>query len=325
MTEPLLQVVDLSLTLRGEGGPRLVLDRVSFRLDSGEVLGLVGESGSGKTMASLAIIGLLPPSVRVLAGEVRFAGRELLALTEAERREVRGKGIAMIFQSPRASLNPLMRVGDQVARAVRLRQGVNGRAAYRRGVELLSHVGIADAGGRARAYPHHLSGGMAQRVLIAMALACRPQLLIADEPTTGLDVTIQAQIFALIKKVQAESGAALLLITHDLGVVSEVCQRVAVIYAGQIMEVAPVAELFAQPSHPYTQHLLGSLMRVDRPTNLDAIEPLPPTAVDYNIRGCRFANRCPDVRPVCWERRPLPFSISADHSVICHNFTESNP
>lgn len=325
MIEPLLQVNDLSVTLRGDHRPRRILDRVSLGIHSNEVLGLVGESGSGKTMTGLAIIGLLPPSVRVAGGQVRFAGRDLLRISEPDLRRVRGKGIAMIFQSPRASLNPLLRVGNQVARAVRLHQPVSTAEAYRRALELLRHVGISDADSRARAFPHQLSGGMAQRVLIAMALACQPQLLIADEPTTGLDVTIQAQIFELIKEIQAETGAALLLITHDLGVVSEVCQRVAVMYAGQIMEVSPVTDLFSNASHPYTRMLLSSLLRVDRPMELEGFEPLAPTPIGYEIPGCRFANRCPDVQAVCWEHRPPPVEVAAGHWVICHNFPEGHP
>jgi oligopeptide/dipeptide ABC transporter ATP-binding protein len=228
----------------------------------------------------------------------------------------------MVFQSPRSALNPLMRAGDQVARTLQLQRGLAPAAARRAAVDLLRHVGIADAESRARAYPHQLSGGMAQRVLIAMMLACRPALLIADEPTTGLDVTIQAQIFELIRRVQAETGAALLLITHDLGVVSEVCHRVAVMYAGQIMEVAPVAELFARPAHPYTQRLLESILRVDRPTDLASIAPLPPIPVNYASRGCRFADRCHRVRGVCWEQRPPPVPVGEGHVTLCHAVAE---
>jgi oligopeptide/dipeptide ABC transporter ATP-binding protein len=194
--------------------------------------------------------------------------------------------------------------------------------AYERAVDLLRHVGISDAPTRARAYPHQLSGGMAQRVLVAMTIACQPRLLIADEPTTGLDVTIQAQIFELIKEVQAETGTTLLLITHDLGVVSEMCQRVAVMYAGQIMEVAPVEDLFANPQHPYTELLLSSVLRVDRPTGLDTMMELPSFTILYDTPGCRFANRCPHVLTVCWENRPLPVNITDRHSVICHRFLE---
>ncbi|MGH2524802.1 MAG: ABC transporter ATP-binding protein, partial [Anaerolineales bacterium] len=256
-------------------------------------------------------------------GHIWFDGHDLLALSERQLRQVRGAGIAMIFQSPRAALNPLLRVGEQVARALHLHRAARG--ADETAVELLRRVGIPDAATRARAYPHQLSGGMAQRVLVAMMLACRPRLLIADEPTTGLDVTIQAQIFELIKDVQTETGTTLLLITHDLGVVSEVCQRVAVMYAGQIMEVAPVADLFARPRHPYTERLLSSILRVDRPSDLDTTRALSPVGILYDMPGCRFANRCPDVRPICWERRPPPLEVTVGHTVICHKYPEDAP
>jgi oligopeptide/dipeptide ABC transporter ATP-binding protein len=322
MTDPLLRVEDLTLTLAAEGEPHRILDRVTFEVYPHEVLGLVGESGSGKTMTSLAIMGLLPPGARIPGGHIWFEGGDLLALRESDLRAVRGSQIAMIFQSPRAALNPLMRAGDQVARVVGLRMGLKRQEAYDTAVELLRHAGIPDAAARARAYPHQLSGGMAQRVLIAMMLACRPKLLIADEPTTGLDVTIQAQIFSLMKDVRAETGAALLLITHDLGVVAEVCQRVAVMYAGQIMEVAPVNKLFAHPQHPYTERLMASIVRVDRPTVLENNATLTPLPVLLDAPGCHFANRCPDVMPACHERRPPPAEVAAGHSVICHKFTE---
>jgi len=325
MTEPLLRIEDLTLTLAHDQGLRRILDRVSLDVYPGEVIGLVGESGSGKTMTALAAMGLLPRTATISEGHIWFDGRDLLALPERELREIRGAQIAMIFQNPRAALNPLMRAGDQVARAVRVHRKLSANGAYDTAIELLRHVGIPDAATRARAYPHQLSGGMAQRVLIAMMLACQPRLLIADEPTTGLDVTIQAQIFELIKDVQAETGAALLLITHDLGVVSEVCQRVAVMYAGQIMEVAPVADLFARPQHPYTERLLSSILRIDRPVDLDTTQALTLTPISYEMAGCRFANRCPDVHAPCWSQRPPPVEVSAGHTVICHKYVEHSP
>lgn len=326
MVEPLLRVEELSLSFPSEEGAldgrRRILDRVTFDIYPDEVLGLVGESGSGKTMTSLAAIHLLPPAARVEGGQIWFGGQDLLALPEREMRKLRGAEIAMIFQSPRASLNPLMRAGDQVARAVRLHCGGSEREAYEKAIEMLRHVGISDAATRARAYPHQLSGGMAQRVLVAMMLACEPRLLIADEPTTGLDVTIQAQIFELIKGIQTETGTTLLLITHDLGVVSEMCQRVAVMYAGQMMEVAPVERLFASPAHPYTELLLSTVLRVDHPSDLEALQELPSFSITYETTGCRFANRCPYVRPICWEQRPPRTEVGTGHSVFCYKYAK---
>ncbi|MGD9049345.1 MAG: ABC transporter ATP-binding protein [Anaerolineae bacterium] len=324
MSEPLLQVKDLSLSFPLEDGPCRVLDRVSFELHPHEVLGLVGESGSGKTMSALSVINLLPPAATIEGGQVWFGGQDLLTLSERELRKVRGAQIAMIFQSPRAALNPLMRAGDQVARAVRLHCGGSDREAQDQAIEFLRRVGISDAATRARAYPHQLSGGMAQRVLIALMLACEPRLLIADEPTTGLDVTIQAQIFELIKDLQAETGTTLLLITHDLGVVSEMCQRVAVMYAGQIMEVAPVENLFANPQHPYTELLLSSVLRVDRPSDLDAMQELPAFSIMYDTSCCRFANRCPYLLPACSQSRPAPLEVASGHSLYCHKYLEGS-
>jgi oligopeptide/dipeptide ABC transporter ATP-binding protein len=325
MAEPLLQVRSLRLDINDHEKPRSVLLDVGFDVFPNEVMGLVGESGSGKTMTALAIMRLLPPAASVVGGRIEFGGQDLLGLSESEMRAVRGSEIAMIFQDPRGALNPLMRAGDQVARALSLHQDVSRDEARRRAVELLQHVGISDAEARARAYPHQLSGGMAQRVLIAVMLACRPKLLIADEPTTGLDVTIQAQIFDLIKKVQAEVGASLLLITHDLGVVSEVCQRVAVMYAGQIMEQAPVQDLFLHPSHPYTERLLASVLRVDEAADLSASKAGAFASIDYGLTGCRFANRCPYVIPACWEHRPTPKILTSDHVVFCHLRNQETP
>jgi peptide/nickel transport system ATP-binding protein len=321
MSNPLLLIEDLALTVPHGSGERRILDGVTLALYPGEVVGLVGESGSGKSLTALAVLGLLPRVAKVRAGRIEFDGRNLRALAGREWHSVRGSQIAMIFQNPRAALNPLMRAGHQVARVVQRHRGLSKDAAYKQALELLQRVGIPDAGTRARAYPHQLSGGMAQRLLIAMMLACQPRLLIADEPTTGLDVTIQAQIFALIKDVQAETGATLLLITHDLGVVSEVCQRVAVMYAGQIMEVAPTEELFTRPKHPYTQMLMNSILRVDRPIALEPAQEMTAITITYDTSGCRFANRCPHVFATCRERRPLPVMLGDGHSAACHLYT----
>lgn len=323
MAEPLLRIEELTLTLPGDGRRRRILDRVSFDVYPKEVMGLVGESGSGKTMTSLTTIKLLPPTAEIEGGHIWFDGRDLTRLSERQMRTIRGSDIAMIFQNPRGALNPLMRAGEQIARVLRLHGAVSQKGAYDQAVELMQRVGISDARTRARAYPHQLSGGMAQRVLIAMMLACEPKLLIADEPTTGLDVTIQAQIFELIKDVQAETGAALLLITHDLGVVAEVCQRVAVMYAGQVMEVAPVEELFANPRHPYTERLLQSILRIDSPSQIDPEHALAPLPIRYDSLACRFADQCPYVHPVCRESFPAAVEIADQHPVYCYRYVES--
>ncbi len=322
MADPLLRVEDLSLSFSAESGRRRILDHLSFELRSQEVVGLVGESGSGKTITALAIMGLLPPSAAIDEGRILFEGTDLLEMSESQLRQMRGSRIAMIFQNPRSALNPLMRAGDQVARAVSLHQGFDGDDPYEVAIDLLRHVGISDAANRGRAYPHQLSGGMAQRVLIAIMLACQPRLLIADEPTTGLDVTIQAQIFELIDEVQTDTGATLLLITHDLGVVSEICERVAVMYAGQIMEVATVGELFRNPKHPYTEMLMGSVLRVDRPRPLEEGTIVAPASIQYETAGCRYASRCPYVFKVCWESRPAATVFSDGHYGFCHRYDQ---
>jgi peptide/nickel transport system ATP-binding protein len=320
MSDPTLSVRSLSVSFPRDDARIQILDRVTFDVAKGDIVGLVGESGSGKTLSSLAVMGFLPGSARVEQGEIRLDGENLLALSPEEMSRVRGRKAAMVFQSPRSALNPMMRVGDQVARAIHLQRGLSRSDAYSEAIKLLSRVGIPDAEKRARAYPHQLSGGMCQRVLVAMMLACRPALLIADEPTTGLDVTIQAQIFELIRDVQRETGASILLITHDLGVVAETCRRVLVMYAGQIMETAPVEQLFGSPLHPYTQLLLSSVLRVDRkvtpPEGLSTLRE----EVTYGISGCRFASRCPKVLPVCWETRPEPELAAPEHQVSCHNW-----
>jgi peptide/nickel transport system ATP-binding protein len=348
-TSDLLQIEDLSVTFpstlrpfgsaqgglgSGQAGLRAgpardekvtILDQVSFEVGRNEITGLVGESGSGKTLTSLTVMGFLPPSAQVTGGHIWFQGpvpsategMDLLRLGEEGMRRIRGQQIAMIFQSTRSALNPLMRVGDQVARAYQLQRGLGPAKAYQQAVDILGRMGIPQAERRARAYPHQLSGGMCQRVLVAMMVACEPALLIADEPTTGLDVTIQAQIFELIKDVQKATDASILLITHDLGVVAETCQRVVVMYAGQVMETASVESLFARPLHPYTQRLLQSVLRVDRAVEIPQVDMIPSDEVTYGVVGCRFAPRCPLVLPHCWEKRPLVKEWEPDHWAAC--------
>ncbi len=314
----LLSINSLSVSFPRRRSRVKVLDRASLFVDRGEMVGLVGESGSGKTLSSLAVTGFLPASARLEEGEIYLDGMDLLSLSSQEMGKVRGRKVAMVFQSPRTALNPMMRAGDQVARSIHLQQGLSNKDAYREAVKLLSEVGIADPERRARAYPHQLSGGMCQRVLIAMMLACRPPLLIADEPTTGLDVTIQAQIFELIRGIQRDTGTSILLITHDLGVVAEMCRRVIVMYAGQIMESAPVDSFFESPVHPYSRMLMSSVLRVDRNVEPPEGRVVLSDETTYGVHGCRFAPRCAEAQPVCWEQRPELQYLTPDHTVSCH-------
>jgi len=314
----LLDIRGLTLSFPLGHGRLRILDQVGLQIGENEIVGLVGESGSGKTLTALATMRFLPPSARVEAGEIFFEGADLLGLEEKAMRGVRGRRVAMVFQSSRGALNPLMRVGDQLARVYQLQGAMAPGAAYRAAVDILRRVGIPDAERRARAFPHQISGGMAQRVLLAMMIACRPALLIADEPTTGLDVTIQAQIFELLKDIQAETKASVLLITHDLGVVAETCRRIVVMYAGQVMETGESVSIFANPRHPYTQHLLSSVMRVDRAAEAPRANGQPSEALIYSARGCRFVQRCAFARQVC-RREALPtIEAEAGHLVMCH-------
>jgi oligopeptide/dipeptide ABC transporter ATP-binding protein len=316
---PLLEVEDLTIEVRGPDGATLPIVRgVSFEVADGEVLGIVGESGSGKTMTLLALLGLLPPRVRV-RGAVRFRGRELLTLSEPQLRKLRGAEIAVIFQDPMSSLNPVQRVGDQVAEQLRAHRGLDRAAAGRRAVELLARVGIPDAEGRARSYPHELSGGMRQRVMIAAALSCEPSLLLADEPTTALDVTVQAEILALLSELTDQLGAAVVLISHDLGVIAKMANRIAVMYAGDVVEEGASAAVFANPQHPYAWGLLGSIPQLDGwpPTPLRAIPGQPPT-VAARPSGCPFRIRCAHAFDACVERPELLGRVAPDHRDRCH-------
>ncbi len=303
----LLEVTDLTTVFRTDAGVARAVDGVSFSIDAGETLGLVGESGCGKSVTSLSILRLVPqPPGEILPGSsVRFNDRELLLLAEREMRKVRGNDIAMIFQEPMTSLNPVYTVGDQIAEAVRLHRRTDRKEAMQRAIEMLRLVGIPAPEKRASDYPHQLSGGQRQRVMIAMALCCDPELLIADEPTTALDVTIQAQILDLLAELRERLGMALLLITHDLGVVAQVCDRVAVMYAGRIVEEAPVARIFEDPRHPYTQGLLRAIPRLGQ--NADRLATIPgqvPSALAWPD-GCRFRARCPFAWDRCHEEPPL--------------------
>jgi oligopeptide/dipeptide ABC transporter ATP-binding protein len=303
---PLLDVRELTTEFRSEDGVVRAVDHVSFDLRRGELLGIVGESGSGKSATSLSIMRLLPPQGRVTHGRVELAGQDLLALPEPAMRALRGARIAMIFQDPMTALNPYLRVGEQLVEGAVLHLGLDARAAEARARALLDRVRIPDAAARLKSYPHELSGGMRQRVMIAMALLCDPDLIIADEPTTALDVTVQAEILQLLNELRRERGLSILLITHDLGVVASTCDRVLVMYAGRVVELASAAELFARPLHPYTLALLRSLPRLDAApgSRLETIPGLPPRLDRGPFTECTFAARCRFVHDACRVAEP---------------------
>jgi oligopeptide/dipeptide ABC transporter ATP-binding protein len=317
MSEALLSVRNLTTVFDVPGRPVVAVDNVSFDIRKGETLGLVGESGSGKSVTAFSIVQLLQSPGRVREGQVLFQGRDLLALPEHEIRKVRGAGIGLVFQEPMAALNPVMRVGEQITEALRVHGLAGKRDARGRAIELLRAVRITDPERRVDDYPHQLSGGMRQRVMIAVALACRPPLVIADEPTTALDVTVQAQILELLREMKREFDLSLLLITHDLGVIAETADRVAVMYAGRIVETGPVRELFRQPLHPYTQGLLASIPGTGEGRRLRAIEGVVPNLAALPP-GCTFAARCPYRMEVCTTAVPALVEKAADHSVRCY-------
>jgi peptide/nickel transport system ATP-binding protein len=324
MQEPLLDVRDLRTHFRTIDGVVRAVDGVSFHINAGETLGVVGESGCGKSVTSLSIMRLVPTPPGRHGGEVRFLGRDLLALPERTMRGIRGNEISMIFQEPMTSLNPVLTVGRQIGETLRLHQGMSADAAEKRAVEMLELVHIPEARRRVREYPHQLSGGMRQRVMIAMALACNPKLLIADEPTTALDVTIQAQILDLMRELKSTVGAAILLITHDLGVVAEMAERVVVMYAGRKVEEASVRDLFARPRHPYTRGLLGAVPKLGSSletqgrSKLAEIPGMVPS-LRKPIIGCAFAGRCELATDICREIAPPLESKAAGHTVACHH------
>jgi oligopeptide/dipeptide ABC transporter ATP-binding protein len=297
MATPLLEVRGLRVGFQTDHGLLTAVDEVDFVLEAGQTLGLVGESGCGKSVTAMSLMRLLPqPAGQILAGQVLFEGRDLTKLPIAEMRKISGNDIAMIFQEPMTALNPVHRVGKQIIEAIQLHDPMAPDKALRRAVELMEWVGIPAPDQRVNEYPHQLSGGMRQRVMIAMALSCHPKVLIADEPTTALDVTVQAQILDLLKRLQRETGMAVILITHDLGVVAETCDSVAVMYAGRIAERGSVHDIFARPLHPYTQGLLRCLPKLDHPpkTDLPVIPGMVPSLRDMPA-GCRFAARCPNL------------------------------
>ena len=315
----LLEVRDLRTYFELEEGTVKAVDGISFQLQRGETLGIVGESGSGKSVTNLSIIRLIPsPPGKIVSGEIIFDGRDILLLSEAEVRKIRGRRIAMIFQDPMTSLNPFMKISKQLMEMTQLHLGYDSSRAYEHAIEMLETVGIPDARSRADNYPHEFSGGMRQRVMIAMALSCEPELLIADEPTTALDVTIQAQILELIKEIKQQTGTSVILITHDLGVVAGMTDHLIVMYAGKIFEQAPTPELFAVPANPYTKGLLRSVP--DPLVEQGALYQIPglPPDVAHLPPGCPFAPRCERAEQICREEYPPFVEVTADHHSLCH-------
>jgi peptide/nickel transport system ATP-binding protein len=317
---PVLEVSDLRVSFHTEDGVVHAVDGVSYAVQPGQTLAIVGESGSGKTVSSLTVMGLTRAPNTHVSGSILFGGHDLVTASDAELRRIRGAAVAMIFQDPMSSLHPFFRIGDQLAEAVLAHRDVPRHAAFERALELLDLVGIPDARRCAHGFAHELSGGMRQRVMIAMALVNDPQLLIADEPTTALDVTVQAQILELLARLQAERGMAIVLVTHDLGIVAELADEVCVMYAGRIVERAPVATIFAAPEHPYTWGLLQSIPRLDHPRGEDlvAIGGRPPSLIDPP-GGCRFHPRCPYVREAHRRIDPALVAVAEDprHEVAC--------
>jgi oligopeptide/dipeptide ABC transporter ATP-binding protein len=319
MTSPLLQVKDLATHFVSARGTRVVraVNEVSFSLDAGQTLGIVGESGSGKTTLALSLVRLLPPAARIESGEVLFEGEDLLKKSDTAMRRIRGRRIAMILQDPMASLNPLFTIGDQVAEPIRVHEGLARASAWTKARDLLKAVRISAPETRVKEYPHQMSGGMRQRIVGAIAISCEPALLIADEPTTSLDVTIQAQYLNLLRELQRTHHLAMIFITHNLGIVAKMCDQVAVMYAGRIVESGPVGRIFNAPAHPYTEALLSSIPRLSDPTQrLTAIDGQPPDLASPPP-GCAFHPRCPKVVERCREDDPPGFTVADGHTARC--------
>ncbi|KAB0267241.1 ABC transporter ATP-binding protein [Microvirga brassicacearum] len=316
--EPLLAVESLAVRFGGVDGGFLALEDVSFQLEAGETLSLLGESGSGKSVTAQAVMALLPGNAEISGGHIAFSGEDLVSLPRSRTRALCGTQMGMIFQDPLTALNPVFTVGDQIAELFQVRQGYGRRTAWSAAADVIDAVGIPDARHRLNAYPHQFSGGMRQRLVIAMAIALKPRLLIADEPTTALDVTVQAQIMELIGNLQRETGMALLLITHDLGVVADVTDRVAIMYAGRIVETGPVRVVYDHPAHPYTRGLMSSIPSLDESDGpLSTIPGLPPNPRD-RPSGCPFHPRCSFAKPVCAVERPPMRALSGGRMAACH-------
>ena len=314
--EKLLDIKNLSVTYKTEDGIVYAVNDLNMEIGHKETLGFVGETGAGKTTTAMTIMGLLPtPPGKVTSGEILFDGRDMLTISDKERKSILGEEISMIFQDPMTSLNPSMRVGDQIVEMIRLHKKIGKKEAMVEAENLLEMVGIRRE--RARSYPHQFSGGMKQRVVIAIALACRPKLIIADEPTTALDVTIQAQVMNLIKELKEKFGTSMILITHDLGIVAEICDKVAIMYAGQIVEYASVEKVYNNPSHPYTNGLFNSIPKLDTEEEwLEEIHGLPPEPTEQ-IEGCAFSPRCPNCMEICKHKKPGITHIDEEHYVRC--------
>jgi peptide/nickel transport system ATP-binding protein len=318
----MLEIEDLQTHFRTPDGVHRAVDGLSLKVEAGQTLAIVGESGCGKSVTAMSVLRLIPEPPGKIAGRIRFQGRDLLKLTRAEMRDIRGNDISMIFQEPMTALNPVLTIGRQIGETLRLHQRLDRTAAEKRAVEMLTLVGSPEPERRIDDYPHQLSGGMRQRVMIAMALACNPKLLIADEPTTALDVTVQAQILDLMRDLKRRVGAAIVLITHDLGVVAEVAEHVVVMYAGRKVEEAPVRQLFGRPRHPYTRGLLGAVPKIGSSLNeeqsrLSEIRGTVPS-LKQRLQGCVFAGRCPEATAVCRAAAPALEAKAAGHLVACH-------
>ncbi|WP_027364487.1 ABC transporter ATP-binding protein [Desulfotruncus alcoholivorax] len=320
MCQQLLEVNNLKTHFFTRAGVVKAVNGVSFSLAERETLGIVGESGSGKTITAMSIMRLVPsPPGKIVEGKILYKGKDLVSVKEPEMREIRGNQISMIFQDPMTSLNPVLTIGFQIAEVLVMHRKISKKEAGSRAIEMLRQVGIPEPEKRAACYPHQLSGGMRQRAMIAMALACNPSLLIADEPTTALDVTIQAQILDLMQKLQERTGTAIIMITHDLGVVAELCRKVLVMYAGEPVEQGDVETIFNSPCHPYTRGLLSSLpvLETDEKIRLTPIDGTPPDLKNLPP-GCNFASRCQEARDVCRQTKPVPVEIKPGHTVVCH-------
>jgi oligopeptide/dipeptide ABC transporter ATP-binding protein len=323
VAEPLLSVRNLKTYFYTDEGVVRAVDGLSYDLTRGESLGVVGESGCGKSVHALSIMRLIPsPPGKIVDGQILFEGRDLLKLSDEQMRRIRGNRIAMVFQEPMTSLNPVLTIGEQIAEAVILHQKLDKKAAWERAIEMLDRVKIPLARERVKEYPHQFSGGMRQRVMIAMALSCNPSVLIADEPTTALDVTIQAQILDLMRDLQREFGTSIIMITHNLGVVAEMCDNVVVMYAGRPVEHTDVRSIFKEPKHPYTWGLLHSVPRLDvRQDRLIPIEGQPPSLIDLPP-GCPFAPRCPFVMEPCVQENPPDFRVGSNHTAKCYLYSD---